>query len=89
MNIEGRSEPSFPTPRRIKGRLYFLRSEVEAYKAKALAHALGSEPVAPPPPPVDSLVPAKVIAEELGFGRRTLGRRLIESGRASRNAEAA
>ncbi len=66
--------PVFPTPiRQAGGRLYFLRADVENYKL-ALA---GLPPKTFDGP--DVLVPAVHVAGELGFGRRTLGRRVAES----------
>ena len=63
----------FPAPRAINGRLFFVRSEVEAYK-RELA---GLPPL--PQASVIEMVPAKKLAEELGVGRRTIGRRVAES----------
>jgi len=34
--------PGFPTPIRLNGRLYFRRSEVEAYKQRLIAEALAT-----------------------------------------------
>jgi len=74
----------FPPFVEQEGRLYCFRSKLETYKA-ALAGL-------PPPtsPAIDTLVPAAQAASELGFGRRTLGRRLEEQkAAATETAEAA
>lgn len=64
----------FPKPVRSKGkRLFFWRSQLEAYKL-ALAGLPKKEFEG-----IDSLVPAAQTASELGFGRRTLGRRVVET----------
>ncbi len=34
--------PGFPEPLRINGRLYFLRSQLEAYKQKLIAEAIAA-----------------------------------------------
>jgi hypothetical protein len=70
-------KPSFPLPIRPNGRkgerMYFRRSEVEAYKC-ALAG------IAPPKlEGPDTLVPTPQLARELGWNRRTVGRRIRES----------
>ena len=64
--------PKFPTPVRQNGRMFFFRSHIEAYK-----RALAGLPLVDFQG-VDSLVPALTVAAELGFGRRTLGRRIAE-----------
>jgi hypothetical protein len=63
---------TFPTPVRQNGRIYFLRSSLEAHK-RALA---GLPPV--DFQGIDALVPAPRAATELGVGRRTIGRRVAE-----------
>jgi hypothetical protein len=73
-----RTEPEFPQPFRQNGRLFWLRSKLEAYKAELVAWALGIE-VAPRDnvnPVIEEFVPAEKVAKELGFTRRTLGRRI-------------
>ncbi len=73
----------FPSPIKQNGRLYFFRSQLEAYK-RALAGL--------PPEPwkgVDELVPATLTAREFGFGRRTLGRRIAGAVVTSCGAQAA
>jgi hypothetical protein len=64
------SKPNFPSPRRINGRLYWERGEIEDYK-----RALLGLPPAERGPTLE-LVPASVLGRELGVGRRTLGRRI-------------
>jgi hypothetical protein len=65
--------PSFPLPIKINERWYWLRSGLEAYKCAMIG--------LPPPPRSDTdiavLVTAKVVAQEFGVGRRTLGRRIV------------
>ncbi len=82
-------KPRFPKVVTIKGRHYNPRSELERYKAELVAEALGVAPVYPPPPAVDSLVPSKIGAEEMGVGRRTYGRRMKEAKDAAKAAAAA
>ena len=67
------SEIAFPPAVRQNGRLYFIRDEIENHKL-ALAGL-------PPKPPsgVIELVPARQVAREFGFHRRTLGRRILAS----------
>jgi hypothetical protein len=64
---------------KVKGRGYVLRSKVDRYKAELQAYALGIQPVEPPLPDPDCFVPLKHVAAELGVGRRTIGRRIVES----------
>jgi hypothetical protein len=64
----------FPSPVQQHGRMYFWRSELEAYK-----RALAGLPPTDNPNAVDMLVPAAQAASEFGFGRRTLGRRVAAS----------
>jgi hypothetical protein len=61
------------------GRGYVLRSALNQYKAELTAAALGVQPLSPPCVEPDPLVPLKAVAEELGVGRRTIGRRIAES----------
>ena len=63
--------PEFPRPVSIRGRLFFARSEIERHKAGLLGRVW--EPGASF---IDTFVPAAEVARELGFGRRTLGRRI-------------
>jgi hypothetical protein len=65
--------PEFPEFIRQKGRLYAASNKVDNY-----IRSLAGLPELPPDPskPVE-LIPAKVVAQRLGFGRRTLGRRLV------------
>jgi hypothetical protein len=64
--------PDFPTPTRIRGRLFFDRHAFENFKRKLL----GLEPLERDPKAVIELVPAGQAATELGRHRRTLGRRI-------------
>ena len=76
----------FPNVIWQKNRGYVLRSELDKYKSELAALALGvPPPPAPPPPMPDPFVPLKQVAAELGVGRRTIGRRIVES----RSGEAA
>jgi hypothetical protein len=68
---------------RINGRWYVMRNDLNAYKAKLLAAALGVEPLAPPADDRNPLVPLKLVAAELGVGRRTIGTRMAEATRAA------
>jgi len=72
---------TFPAPRRIDGRLFFVRHEIEELKLALIGEARG-EPS--PPPAVIELVPAARLAHELGISRRSVGRRI-----AALNAKAA
>lgn len=71
-------KPQFPELTRSNGRLYGERGAFENYK-RALA---GLPPLELDPNRKIELVPAKQIAKELGFGRRTLGRRIAITGEA-------
>jgi predicted DNA-binding transcriptional regulator AlpA len=68
--------PNFPTPVRMNGRLFFLRSELEYYKSKLIAEAVGSSVPAGKPIPIEIFVPANEVAKEFGLSRRTIGRRI-------------
>ena len=65
--------PMFPKAVRNNGRVYFLKSQVEDYKA-ALAGLPPKEFEGP-----DIFLTAKQLALELGVGRRTVGRRIVEA----------
>jgi hypothetical protein len=67
----------------VKGRGYVPRSKLEKYKAFLIAHAQGVAPVEQPAPYPDPLVPLKQVGEELGIGRRTVGRRISEARKAA------
>jgi hypothetical protein len=71
--------PQFPSVTFFKGRGYVLRSELNQYKAKLQAFALGVAPVYPPDSDPDPFVPLKAVSAELGVGRRTIGRRIKEA----------
>jgi hypothetical protein len=74
--------PSWPNMVRINGRWYVTRNDLNAYKSKLMASALGVDPVAPPADDRNPLVPLKIVAAELGVGRRTIGTRMAEAARA-------
>ena len=88
-------EPRFPPVIRLKGRLYVRRNDLNRYEAELVGQSLGVPPVYPPPVDPDPFVPAKDVCAELGFGRRTFGRRELEVAQfgvrvidgASRNSE--
>jgi hypothetical protein len=69
------TSPDFPTPTRIRGRLFFDRHVFENFKRQLL----GLEPLERDPKAVIELVPAGQAATELGRHRRTLGRRIVET----------
>jgi hypothetical protein len=72
-------------PTRINGRLFFERFELENCKREILGlPKLDRDPTAP-----IQLVPAGQVAEELGRHRRTIGRLIVESQRATASTEAA
>lgn len=79
------NEPNFPRPIRMRGRLFWRRSELENYKRRLVAAATGAEPQEPNSDQIEIFVPSDQVAREFGFGRRTLGRRI----RASLGPEAA
>jgi hypothetical protein len=66
----------FPAPIRIKGRLYFAASDLEAYKRKIVAAALNSEPAPYIHTGPETFVPAPQVAKDFGVSRRTIGRRV-------------
>jgi hypothetical protein len=68
---------------RINGRWYIPRNDLNAYKARLLAAALGVEPVAPAPDDRNPLIPLRQVATELGVGRRTVGTRMAAVARAA------
>jgi hypothetical protein len=73
------NEPEFPTPIRMKGRLYWRRNEIESYKRNLIAYATGA-PIPDPEPlaagTIETFVTSEQVSTEFGFGRRTLGRRI-------------
>jgi hypothetical protein len=69
-------QPEFPTPLDIGGQVFFPRSRLEHYKRQIIARAVGGKEPEYEEPTVEEFVPARVAAKELGFGRRTLGRRI-------------
>jgi hypothetical protein len=83
-----RPEPKLPPVTFFKGRGYMLRSALNQYKAELQAFALGVAPVysPDPDPDPDPFVPLKQVAAELGVGRRTIGRRIVETRAASADA---
>jgi len=74
------TDTPFPQPFRSNGRLYWRRSELEAYKQALIRQATGAtgdpEPVRND---VESFVSAETVTKEFGFGRRTLGRRIASA----------
>jgi hypothetical protein len=84
-----KSEPSFPPTIRIAGRLYVRQSDGERYKAQLIAYALGIDVVEPPPVITESLIPITQFAKQLGFGRRTAGRRIRAAREAAESVETA
>ncbi len=80
-------EANFPTPTRIRGRLFFERVAIENYKRALLGLPLLERD---PREPIE-LVSAIQVAEEFGRHRRTIGRRILDAQRpaASEGAEAA
>lgn len=71
------SELEFPLPIRMRGRLFWRRSELEHYKRKLMAAAVGGAVSEhSPADQIETFVPAEQVAREFGFGRRTLGRRI-------------
>ncbi len=79
------SKPQMPAPTKINGRIFYERHGTENYK-RAL---LGLPPLERDPRAPIELVPANIFAAELGFHRRTLGRRILEAQRAAASDEAA
>jgi hypothetical protein len=73
------AQPRFPDVTWQKGRGYVSRSALNRYKAELKAFALGVAPVYPQPTDPDPFVPLRAVCEELGVGRRTIGRRIAES----------
>jgi hypothetical protein len=70
----------------VNGRKYIQRGDLEGYKAALIQMALGaSKAVEMTQAEYATLVPLKTAAAELGVGRRTIGRRIVET----RNAVAA
>jgi hypothetical protein len=72
-------DPNFPAPIRKNGRLYWLRSEIEKYKADLICAARNIPPQTIEPRAVEEFVPSDIVAVELGVSRRTLGRRFGEA----------
>lgn len=69
--------PEFPNPVKMRGRLFWRRSELETYKHQLLTFASGVPASAGfVANQIESFVPAGEVALEFGFGRRTLGRRI-------------
>ena len=66
------TEPEFPRPIEKNHRLYFDSHEVENYKRRLI----GLPETTRDPAARIQLRTAKDVAAELGFGRRTLGRRI-------------
>ena len=66
------TQPDFPAPFRLNGRLMWARHDVENYK-RAL---MGMPPVEREPQTPITFVTAKQLTAELPYGRRTIGRRV-------------
>jgi hypothetical protein len=81
--------PRFPDVIWQKNRGYVLRSAFNQYRAELQAAALGVAPVAPHSVEPDPLVPLKQVSAELGVGRRTIGRRILEAQRETAASEQA
>jgi len=73
--------PVFPAVVTINGRGFVTRHALETYKAALIAASLGGDPkpVNLTETEASSLVPLKVVAAELGTGRRSIGRRIVAS----------
>jgi hypothetical protein len=73
-------EPEFPLPIRIRGRLFWRRTQLESYKRELLAFATGVplKPNASPDDQIEVFVNSDQVAKEFGFNRRTLGRRIAK-----------
>jgi hypothetical protein len=69
------SKPEFPTPTKIRGRLFFDRHEFENYKRGCLGMPFLERDELTP----IELVSAVQASHELGRNRRTIGRRIRES----------
>jgi hypothetical protein len=67
-------EPQFPKPLRHRGKIVFLRSDLEAYKRELIAQATGGKVEPPKKAEAETFVLANDAARELGISRRTLGR---------------
>jgi hypothetical protein len=71
------SDLNFPLPLRMNGRLFWRRSELESFKRRLMASALGeAAPETAAQDQIEIFVPSDQVAREFGFGRRTLGRRI-------------
>jgi hypothetical protein len=81
-------QPEFPAPFRFRGRLYWRRPEIEAYKRELLSFVTGAPVPAPSAEAVESFVSAEQVTKEFGFGRRTLGRRIDRRARFVESPEA-
>ena len=64
--------PVFPKPLRHRGRVVFLRSDLERYKRELIAVATGGRLEPSKAPDVELFVLANEAAKELGLSRRTL-----------------
>jgi hypothetical protein len=78
IRLDVRTEcPKFPPVYEISGRKYVRRVELEQYKLELIRSAIGgSKLIDPPRADYDAFVPLKIVAAELGVGRRTIGRRI-------------
>jgi hypothetical protein len=68
-----------PTPIWIKGQPFFKRSQIEHWKEKIVAAALGGEEPIYERPQVENFVSGSQLAKEMGVSRRTLTRRMRQN----------
>ena len=80
--------PRFRIPARINGRLYSWQYDLDCFEAELRAEALGVEPVYPPRPERDALVPTNGVGKRFGVGRRTVGRWIKDAQDAAKEAAA-
>lgn len=66
----------FPPVIEIQGRKFVTRSQLEFYKKRVLARAMGAPAPTYEAPTIETFVPLPQAATELGVSRRTIGRRM-------------
>jgi len=71
---------NLPKSFEIAGKRCWKRSDVELFKAQYIAEQTGAEVIEPPATVVESFVPIKTFASELGVSSRTI-LRWIEFGK--------
>ena len=80
-------QPAFPKPFRYNGRLFWKRSDIEAFKRRLIAVSLGvaSDEADRPKPEFETFVGADELAKEFSVTRRTIGRWIegLDAGAAS------